>query len=296
MYLEPPQIDQFHRDGFLHVPAVFDSSDFAPVKEVITEELDKRCEQLLAKGLISDEHQEAPFEQRFGRLIEQTEEIQAGFDIAELSFDEFFNQLSHPKMLDMIESILGSNLSINPIHHLRSKPPAHQKEMGYYSVPWHQDAGVLTEDTDDHLILTAWYPLGEATKEMGCMSLIPGVPKGTLLPHVKSDLGTTIHSELMPAQEPVLTECHEGDVIIMSQWCPHHSTSNMSNKCRWSMDTRYHVTGTPSGRDWYPSTPVRSIDGSKIVTDPAIWRKSWKTALASDNPGAVHRISDEISL
>ncbi len=296
MKLSVAQVEQFHRDGFLHVSGVFDASDLNPLKQAITAELNRRCKQLLAEGLIKDAHYDAPFETRFGLLLEQADEIQGAFDIDSLGFNDFFTQLGNPKILDVIESIIGPEISINPIHHLRAKPPAHQKETGYFSVPWHQDAGVLTENTDDQLIITAWYPIGEATEEMGCMSLIPGIQPGTLLPHIRSDYGTTIHPDFMPDTTPVLGACAEGDVILMTQWCPHHSTSNFSKKCRWSMDTRYHVSGTPSGRDWYPATPVRSAIGSPIVTDPAEWRASWSAAHATDNPGIQHRVVEAASV
>ena len=296
MQLSHTQLEQFHRDGFLHVAGVFNSNDLNPIKNAITAELDNRCAQLLSEGLITNAYADAPFEQRFGLLLEQCDDIQGGFDIDSLGFDEFFNQLRNPKLLDIIESIMGSNISINPIHHLRAKPPAQKIETGYSSVAWHQDAGVLTENTDDQLVITAWYPLGEATEEMGCMSLIPGVPAGTLLPHISSDHGTAIHPDCMPSTTPVLAECQEGDVVLMNQWCPHHSTSNFSNKCRWSMDVRYHVTDSPSGRDWFPATAVRSTDGNGLVSDPALWRQSWADAHAAGNPGIVHRISQDLSV
>ena len=296
MHLSTAQIAQFHHDGFLHVPSVFTSDDFAAIKAAINAEVDRRCDQLLAEGLITDLHKDAPFETRFGFIMAQSEEIQGGFDIDTLAFDAFFAQLSHPKLLDCIESLLGPNISINPIHHLRAKPPSKQKHLNYFSVPWHQDAGVITKETDSELIITAWYPLGEASDEMGCMRLIPGVQAGNLLPHIASEYGTAIHPDYMPDAEPIIGACAEGDVILMSQWCPHHSTPNLSNKCRWSMDTRYHVTGTPSGRDWFPATPVRDQDPRKVVTDPNAWRQAWADAKAKDNPGVVHRISHDLAV
>lgn len=296
MSLRPQQIDQFHSDGFLHLPGVFTAADLQPLKDAVSAELDRRCEQLLAEGLITDAHSDAPFETRYGLILAQADEVQGGFDIDALGFDEFFYQLCNPKLIDVIASLLGSEISINPIHHLRAKPPARQKDAGFFSVPWHQDAGVMTEDTDEHLTITAWYPLGEATEEMGCMRLIPGVKPGTLLPHIRSDYGTAIHPDYMPDGEPYVAACREGDVILMSQWCPHHSTPNHSNQCRWSMDTRYHVTGKPSGRAWYPSTPIRSVDEENIISNPEQWRQAWREAHARDNPGTVHRISESLTV
>ena len=296
MRLNAEQIAQFHKDGFLIVKNVFDADDFNPVKAAITKKLDETCEALLREGLITDAHYDAPFTKRFGLLIAQADEIQGGLDIDQSLLDEFFELLSHEKILNVIRSILGDEISINPIHHLRAKPPAKHKDVGFYSVPWHQDAGVLTENTDDQLIITAWYPLGNATEEMGCMRLIPGCKPGNLLPHISSDYGTAIHPDYMPKAEPILAECEEGDVIFMTQWCPHHSTQNESDICRWSMDTRYHVTGTPSGRDWYPATPVRSAGAFETVSDPAAWRQAWTDAKSKENPGVVHRVVDKASV
>src|SRR5262249_12262638 len=151
---------------------------------------------------------------------------------------------------------------------------------GFFEVPWHQDSGVTLVDADRSPILTCWIPIGQASAHMGCLRVLPGVHKAGHLPHVSSDYGTCIRPEALPAVEPVIAECEAGDVVVMSQFTPHHSTPNLSDVCRWSLDARYHVTGAPSGRPWYPEFIVRSRSRpEKILTDHASWDELWRVAL-----------------
>ena len=292
MHLTPQQLADFDRDGFLHVRGVLTAEDLDPVKAEITEYIDARAVQLQEQGLITNLHREAPFSQRIGLLGEQEPSI-VGFDILSIMGKALFKHLHNPQLLDCVESIIGPEISCNPIQHLRTKPPAKRvkTQKSFYNVPWHQDSGVTTPDSDVSPIITCWMPIGRATEEMGCMRIIPGVHKHGHLPHIaEPGYGTQIHPDAMPDVEPVLAACEQGDVIIMHPNTPHHSTPNLSDECRWSLDLRYHITGQPSGRDHYPSFVVRSASNpGSVMTDHAEWCRLWKEALARPKPGFSHR-------
>ena len=296
MPLNQDQIDAFNRDGFIKV-RVFEPSDLQPLKDDLCRVVDQTALEWQAKGELQNLHREAPFERRMALLAEQSPGIANSFDIQSILSQALFDHLRHPKMLAILEQLLGPEISLNPIHHVRVKPPARteqQAKAGYFNVPWHQDSGVTTEDSDQSPILTCWRPIGRATEEMGCMQLIPGVHSDGHLPHIK---GATIDPARMPTTQPVPMPCEEGEVIIMNQFVPHHSTPNHSDICRWSIDVRYQRTGTPSGRGWLPSTVLQSRSNpSTEVHDAAVWAKAWKEALASpDNRGTVHRIVEPIN-
>ena len=286
------QVAAFHRDGFVIAP-LFSAEDFVPVKQEINAYLDARARDLQAAGLLSDLHTDAPFETRFALLAAQCDEIHAGYDTTDILGDALFDFMHHPKLLDAVASLVGPEVTLNPIQHLRAKPPAAVgRRMGYYEVPWHQDSGVTTPDSDGALLVTCWIPLGGASDEMGCMRLIPGFHSQGHVRHISDPTyGTTIDPELLPANSDVSGACRLGEVVLMSQFTPHCSTPNYSQVCRWSLDLRYQATGFPSGRSGHPSTIVRSPrDPSAVVSDPAVWRAAWKTALATPNSGGRHRI------
>jgi phytanoyl-CoA hydroxylase len=290
--LTPDQISRFHRDGFV-IARIFDPEDFLPVQREVTAALDARARALQRDGLLRDLHEDAPFQTRFGLLSAQCDEMHGGLDSTDILGDELFALMRHGRMLDAIASLVGPEISLNPIQHLRAKPPAALgRRLGYYEVPWHQDSGVTTPDADDALLVTAWTPLLGADEEMGCMRLIPGFHRQGHVRHVSDpQYGTTIDPALVPSEGQVAGICAPGEVVLMTQYTPHCSTPNSSQICRWSLDLRYQATGTASGRAWFPSTVLRSpADPRTEVHDAATWRKSWQDAKAKPSLGVKHRV------
>lgn len=290
--LTAEQVAAFRRDGFV-IARVFDSADLLPVQAEIAAWIDRRARALHADGLIRELHADAPFATRFGLLAAQSDEIHGGMDTTDILGDELFRLMRHPRMLAAIASLVGPEITLNPIQHLRAKPPAGSgRRLGYYEVPWHQDSGVTTPDSDAALLVTAWTPLLGASEEMGCMRLIPGFHRQGHVRHVSDpQYGTTIDPALVPADGHVVAACSPGEVVLMGQFTPHCSTPNRSAICRWSLDLRYQASGTPSGRAALPSTVLASLrDPASEVHDPAAWRQAWREAKARPGNPVRHRI------
>jgi chlorinating enzyme len=103
------------------------------------------------------------------------EEIEAGLGIkmmsrfrikAHLPFPFLYDLVSHPKLLDAVEDLIGPNI-------LCWGSSFFQKEPGDKSfVSWHQDStyyGLEPPNT-----LTAWIAITEASIASGCMRFLPG--------------------------------------------------------------------------------------------------------------------------
>ena len=106
------------------------------------------------------------------------------------------------------------------------------------------------------------------------MRLLP--KQSAHIPHESSEYGTRIPADLLPGDEPVVGECAEGEIVMMNQFVPHHSTLNRSTECRWSMDLRYQATGTPSARPWLPEFVVQSkADPGSEFRDYEAWCDMW---------------------
>lgn len=286
--LSEEQLEAYHRDGFV-VAKVFEKADFDTIKKVITLWIDQRLEALREEGRSLEPFSELPFEQRAGKVLAQASDFFAGFDLnTGLLGPEVFGHLSHPRMLAAVAQILGDEISLNPVMHVRIKPPhGEATRTGYDNVPWHQDAGVYTEDTDGTTILTCWRPICGATVEMGCMELIPGVKGPEPLPHESSPYGTSIFPESLPGKTPVPVPCEIGEVVIMNQYTPHRSTKNLSDRCRWSMDVRYQVKGAPTGRDWQPDVPLTG-EGAMSAEE---WVESWRQCMERGDMHTQHRVT-----
>ena len=289
--LKQIQIDEFNRNGVIIAPGVLTGDDLNPVVDEISTWIDHRAQTLFEAGDIQDLHEHEPFETRYGHLVGQSREIGNGMDIMHQRGPAMFEFLHSSKLLDAVSALVGDEITCNPIQHLRSKPPAalEPESSVFHDVPWHQDAGVMMPEAEDSNVVTCWLPLGDATVEMGCLQVLPGVHRNGYLRHQKEG-GTTIVPELMPDAPAVDLVCHKGDVIFMTKFTPHSSTPNRSDRCRWSLDLRYQTTGHHSGRTAHPDFVVRSLSNpSSVMRDHDEWCRLWIDAFENPRGFAGHR-------
>lgn len=293
MVLSDPQIKSFRQEGFLLVENVLEDADFAPVIDEIEKWVDARAVVLQNDEIIQDLYEGDGFETRYGKLFAQSREIGEGMDIMLSRGERMFEFLRNENLLDVIEGILGPEILCSPIQHLRAKTPFPKGENGYDlfgNVPWHQDAGVTQEEADPFEILTVWIPLVDATVEMGCMEILPGVHKQGLLRH--QDIGgTTIVPELLPKVDPVPMPCKKGSFIIMDKYTPHRGLDNVTDRVRWTIDLRFQKNGTKTGRHWHPDFPVRSRSNpDSVLCDHTRWCAMWEAGLKKGEGEKMHRV------
>ncbi len=293
--LSQEQVREFHEHGCLVAPNVIPLADYEPLTRGITAFLSERARKLQAEGKIADLCENEPFETRFAKLYAQCQEIERGLDIMQALLPDVFTFLNNRHLLDALEDLQGTaDLSCNPIQHLRAKSPralTGDKPDYFYNVPWHQDSGVTTEDSDNSSIITCWTPLVDATVENGCMDLLPDAFKLGHLDHV-AEGGTQVDPKVFPNHLPVKpAPCPKGGVVFMHRYTPHRSNANNTNVVRWSLDLRYQPTGQASGRAWQPCFPVRMAGSAKspLITYEQ-WKSDWTTALSSGAPMTKHRV------
>jgi len=83
--------------------------------------------------------------------------------------------VSHPRVLDAVETILGPNLLVWSSRWF-AKMPGDKTYVG-----WHQDATYWGLRPPN--VTTAWIALSESVPQNGCMRIIPGSHKSGILPH-----------------------------------------------------------------------------------------------------------------
>jgi ectoine hydroxylase-related dioxygenase (phytanoyl-CoA dioxygenase family) len=290
MRLSDEQIRAFNDEGVLVVPGVLTPEDIAPLKAEYDAWIDGHARRLAATGKIANLHEDAPFDRRLALLYAQSPQITHGMDVMEARGEETFNVMRHPALLDAVEGLVGPEITCNPIQHIRAKPPAAVSDTGagFYNVPWHQDAGVITEDADASNIVTCWLALVDATVENGCMEVLPGAHRLGFLPHVA---GPTIREDAVPDIAPRPVPVKQGGVVFMHRHMPHRSTPNFTDRVRWSLDLRYQPTGVPTGRTAHPDFIARSAARPETaLTDYAEWVAMWEDALAHPRGIAAHRV------
>lgn len=291
MRLTQEQKDTYRERGVLVVNDALTDEDVQPVITEIEDWISERADALLQDGKIENLCEDEPFDKRFAKLLTQSGEITNGMDIMHYRGKAIFDFMRNENLLDVIEGIVGPEITCNPIQHVRAKPPVIDGNASWAGgVPWHQDAGVMMEEAEGSNIVTCWLPLGDSTIEMGCLEALPGVTEDIgYLTHQKEG-GTMIIPDLMPDSEPMMLECHLGDVILLSRFTPHRSQPNKSDRCRWSLDLRFQTTGHHTGRTAHPEFIVRSKKNpDTVLTDHQVWCDLWVDAFENPRGVAKHR-------
>ena len=294
MKLTDEQIEEFKTNGVLIVKNVLPEFELNPLIDELDAWVDRRACELHAMGKIQNLYPDASFDTRFGLLFKQCKDIGEGLDISTSRGKAMFEFLHNKNLLDTVESLVGPEITCNPIQHTRTKPPtAYEGRTGpsFHVVPWHQDAGVMMPEAEVSNIVTCWLPLGDATVEMGCMQALPGVSTLGYLSHFKEEAATvTIRPEILPSVEPIDLVCYKGDVVLLNKFTPHRSVPNISDRCRWSLDLRYQTTGHHTGRTAYPAFIVRSPSNPEsVLRDYDEWCRFWIDALENSKGVSTHR-------
>jgi len=291
MRLSDEQVEQYNEEGYLIVEGALADSDLDPVIEEYEAHIERRARELLAEAKITELHEEAPFDRRLALIAGECAEIYTGLDIMQVRGKATFEFLANRNLLDVVEGIVGPEITCNPIQHIRAKLPSGLTPTGAdgHVVAWHQDAGVTWEEADPFSILTVWIPVVPATEENGCLRIIPRTHGAGLREHVtRAGVGTVIVDEAMPKEEVLTLPMDKGSLLLMNKEIPHSSLHNNSDAIRWSMDLRYQETGAPTGRPFYPDFPVRSrADPDSVLIDHDEWCRRWETALTEARANKV---------
>jgi hypothetical protein len=277
MQLSAEHLEHFRREGYVVVRGGLQDGDLDPVIHEYEAYIDRRARELKAEGKISQLHEHEPFERRLTRICEEDGTIYNELDIMHFRGKALFDFLRNDHLMDLVEGLVGPEISCNPIQHLRPKMPSRTaKAQNTHVAGWHQDAAVMREEADPYEVLTVWIPMCAATVENGCMQVIPGVVGKGLLHHKSA----VMEESELPAGPVVPLPMQKGDVLLMHKETPHSSTPNLGDAIRWSMDLRYQKAGTPSGREVYPSFIARSrANPRSVLTDHAEWCRRWVEGL-----------------
>jgi phytanoyl-CoA hydroxylase len=194
-----------------------------------------------------------------------------------------FNLVTHARLLDLVEDLIGPEITSNPIQHIRIKPPSgdlqgEEVRAHVTSTDWHQDRAVALQEADNTNMITVWCAVSDATIENGCLQVIPRGHNEGIKPHCPRTQ-TAIADNQIDTGKAIPLPVGSGGVVIFHPLTPHASLVNRSDGFRWSFDLRFHVTGEPSGRSHFPSFVARSqADRDSELRDWREWRCLWETA------------------
>jgi hypothetical protein len=306
------QIDHFEEYGFLKVDDVLDHETVIdPVVEEYGKVLDNLATVLYEKGSIKSKYQDLEFGDRVIKIYGESGEVHNQYFDFSLPQGEIkpdtpfwagpavFNALTDQRLLDLVESLIGSEIYSNPVQHVRIKIPEDQcpkddkGRVKFGATPWHQDLGVVTEEADDSDMLTVWFPLMDTDEKNGCLTVVPGSHKGELLTHcpgyeVKNkskdvsdnvppgSFGLQIPDHLFDVERSAPVPMGKGSVLLFTKKTVHAALPNISDRIRWSFDLRYNPVGQKTGRSVFPGFVARSkLNPGEVLTNPYHWNKLW---------------------
>ena len=288
--LTSTQIEQFNSQGYLVVENVVDAATLTAIKTEYAARMDKLYAGWQAQGLVGPAGKDASFFDKLSNCYQAGFEWYQSFDIS-LPHEDItketpmhvgpavFDLLTHKNLLDIAESLLGPELTSNPIQHTRIKPPARKMPNGEIrahvtQTDWHQDRGVGLEEADNSDILTVWIAITDATVENGCLQILPNAAD-EMLPHCPKGQMAIADGYLNPDQA-VPAPVKAGGVVLIHPLTPHASLPNSTDGFRWSFDLRYNITGQPTGRDQFPDFIARSrANPASELRDWKKWEQSW---------------------
>lgn len=289
--LNQTQIEDFKRHGFLVVDDVV--TDALPaVRSEYETVLDGLWQEWLQEGRVTDTpHFEDRIVAAYRAGCEYFQPLDISLPTGAVAPDEpmhtgeaTFKMMRHPKLLDLVEDLIGPEITSNPIQHVRIKPPAIDMRDGEMRAHitktlWHQDRGVTQEVADETNMITVWIAVTDATTQNGCLQVLEGShSRDDLMPHCPlPQIG--IPDEFIDESDVKPLPVKAGGVVIFHPMCAHSSLENKTDGIRWSFDIRFNKTGQPTGRPQFPEWIARSKeDPSSELRDPLEWKAMWDAA------------------
>ena len=160
-----------------------------------------------------------------------------------LVFPWFDQLMRHPAILNLVRSLLGNDLMVWTTH-IYPKEPGDGR-----FISWHQDSAHWGLDSNQ--VLSVWVALTDATRENGCMRMLPGSHHNGQVEHQDTrdsnnilTRGQTIFNGI-EEDRSVWIELKAGKVSVHHVDMFHASTPNQSDQRRVGVAIRYI---TPSAR------------------------------------------------
>jgi phytanoyl-CoA hydroxylase len=273
--LTQEQINSFSVEGYLILDDVFDPHELTPLRGEFQERIDRKVAALLAEDKLQNAYADEPFDRRLA-CVYRDAKANGEAIIADLEGPaggghhgiEIFRVITHPKLLAVVESLVGAEIIGSSVYRIRPKLP----KIGRGVVPWHQDSGYFMQLCDNQMILTVWIPLVDATEHNGCMQILPRAHRqGLATHHTGGNAGFLVieDADLPPTPlKPITAAVPLGGAVFMTNLTPHCSTPNYSDDIRWSVDLRYQGADVPNNVGLWPTAETAEAEPFQMACYP----------------------------
>lgn len=314
--LTQQQLNSYYKNGYLVIEQLLNDDDLLPLQREYAELLDHLTRRLYDQGKIESPFADCDFDERFAKVVSRCPglidlmNISLPLENGRIDADNFhahtgpavFGLLRNEKILDVVESVIGSEIASSPVQQMRIKPPLGQlsDENGAHSgvgnTTWHQDTVAVFAEAIDTEQVTVWVAVTDASEENGCLASIAGTHLDGAHRHVPGIIPRepTVPEEIINGRQGESLPVKRGGIILFHRNNIHCSRPNLSNRLRWSVDIRYHPVGQSSGRPAFPGFVARSrANPQSELTDPEAWDKLWKDAreriISGEYRGSIYK-------
>ncbi|NNE54076.1 MAG: phytanoyl-CoA dioxygenase [Sulfitobacter sp.] len=306
--LTPSQIHQFETQGYLVVPDLIPMEVMEAVRAEYEALLDELYQGWFAAGAVTVAPEALNFWDKLLTVYRAGCDYFQPMDISlpgnQIKVDTpfhfgpaVFDLLTTEPLLDVVEQLIGPELTSNPIQHVRIKPPAtalaeDETRSHITFTDWHQDRGVTHAEADQTEMITVWIAMTDATPQNGCLQVQAQAQDQQMLPHCPRTQ-TGIAEGFIDESAGLPLPVRSGGVILFDPLTPHASLPNTTDGFRWSFDIRFNKTGQPTGRAHFPSFVARSrANPASELRDWRAWKRMWeeaRTRLAGAPHIEIHR-------
>lgn len=309
--------ERFLRDGYLVLRGVLQPEhDLLPLMASFSRLVDELLDYAL-DGNVADilpEFHSWDFGHRFATLVGLSHDgvfnhldppasiYQLGYrhwqDAPSVQLGEFFKLMNHPRILDVVEQIIGPEITVPAAHHLNIKlADLHKRQLEkarnlpcradlqrqsglrpsmffdsfqMHQTSWHMDEYPGFGDEDGHHLIGVWIPITPAGAKRAALKILPRS-------HLDGYRSFPAESE----NDAITLETEPGDIIVMAGKLFHASEANTSaDSVRWAFNTRYMPTGHRWVRPFLPGFVARSRrDPGSVLDDAELWSRYWSAGL-----------------
>jgi phytanoyl-CoA hydroxylase len=181
----------------------------------------------------------ATFKAECGRLLEQ-HAAHVGVFVGLAANSLLFRSLARDaRLVDALEPLLGPNIEF------LSDKVVLKSSATTAASPWHQDWPYW----EGLHKISVWIALDAATPENGCLKMLPGSHKQTVVHDGAAGAGEGFGHRLRPESvdesRVVILPCAPGDVVLFHDLTLHASFPNTSGRDRWSVISTYRGASEP---------------------------------------------------
>lgn len=163
-------------------------------------------------------------------------------DVPHFMDDRLFEFLLACEILDIVEDLIGPNIGLWSSHFICKEPKTGKR------TPWHEDSAYWEGRFDRYDdIVTLWLAIDPATKENGCMGVIPGSHQNGFSEYVRIDsvhkiFNIEIKEENIDLNKVVWFELEQNHYSLHDSRIIHGANANTSATRRTGYTMRYFNT------------------------------------------------------